>query len=136
MRQHQRISQESVGPVLIGTSSLMDKEAEKVKVPSAFLPCSAGKVGSQAPKFLQRGRIQGRKCSPLPRKRETRTVQVIWAFADLWDRTGCVEGGVWCDCGATVCHLGSRLKAGRRQMLNPPLKRARRRMQRTTDRST
>lgn len=136
MRQHQRISQESVGPVLIGTSSLMDKEVEKVKVPSAFLPCSAGKVGSQAPKFLQRGRIQGRKCSPLPRKRETRTVQVIWAFADPWDRTGCVEGGVWCDCGATVCHLGSCLKAGRRQMLHPPLKRARRRMQRTTDRST
>lgn len=74
VHQHQRISQESVGLVLIGTSSLMDKEDEKVKVPSAFLPCSAGKIGSQAPKFLHRGRIQGRKSSPLPRKRVTRTV--------------------------------------------------------------
>lgn len=45
VRQHQRISQEMV---LSETSSLVDEEVEKVKVPSAFLPCSAGKAGSQA----------------------------------------------------------------------------------------
>lgn len=71
VHQPQRISQEVV---LSGTSSLVDKEVEKVKVPSGFLPCSAGKAGSQAPKFLHRGRIQGRKHSPLPRKRQKRTV--------------------------------------------------------------
>lgn len=48
---------------------------------------------------------------------------------------GCIEGDVWCDCGATLCHLGSFLKAGRRQMFPPPLERARRSIQRTTDQS-
>lgn len=107
--------------MLIGTSSLRDKEVEKVKVLSAFLPCPPGKVGSQAPKLLHRGRTWGRKCSP---SAEEKCDKDCSSYLDVYRSMGCIEGDVWCDCEATLCHLGNFLKAGRRQMLHTALKRA------------
>lgn len=68
----------------------------------------------------------------LPTAKEMRDRDCL-SCLDICRSMGCTEGDVWCDCGATLCHLGSILEAGRRQMLLPPLKRARRRIQGTTD---
>ena len=67
--------QESVGPVLNGASSLMEKEVENVKVLGAFVALFYWQrllPGTQVP--VPSGKIWGRKYYPPPRKRELRTI--------------------------------------------------------------